>query len=383
MMKLIKWCLFLGVAGYMIILFWNEIEEKLLAAQKKFGQLSGSSEVQMVIPGVKIKYLKGNPFRERYKIKAALIKNEQLESEDIIETDDKSIVVICFGNNSCSKIGNNTRVKVEDLIEKKEDYSMGFYKFFIEKGTMFTNYQRMNDEEGHSSGPGGGGEKLRIRTLTVSMGIRGTQFMVEVNPDNSVRLAVKHGLVALENSEKKIISVASGQGTIVDSNKNIFPPQNYDWVKEINWQEHLKEALEHSGSSSLVNQESSTLEKDGGLIISLGNKVREIRSELKKKGLLLGKVKQSIENIGKEKEEDNVENGPSPKDRKNLQKEQHSDNANEQGSKDLETADVKKGISNQLNKLGGNLTGIEMQGADDINKNLKKGFDEVEDIEQR
>ncbi|MBF0313570.1 MAG: FecR domain-containing protein [Oligoflexia bacterium] len=279
----------LFIGGYLSISYWDLLEKKIGKISSRFGKIiAAKAIVKISIPKPKVAKLVGSAVVTRRYFKNSLNLGDEVLVDDIIETNKATMLVLCFGNYSCMKIFSNSKVVIKDIIANEAEYEQSSYFFSLEKGIGFFNHRRMDNT---ARAP-----KLRVATPNVSMGVRGTQFLVAVTAEaeKSVKVAVNAGVVLLENEDHSLIPVKSSEGTVVDAKHTIAPPGNYEWVSQIKWSEHLAALPSESLQSDPDFTTEQTLEATPWLK-SVGESVRAVRGVLAQKGLLVNDIQQAAQ----------------------------------------------------------------------------------------
>ena len=81
--------------------------------------------------------------------------------------------------------------------------------------------------------------QFRLKTQTVTMGVRGTNFFTgygETKDDaQDVKMAVNEGIVAVEKPGEEPVLVTEGLGIVASPGKKVEAPKAYPWMKKLNW----------------------------------------------------------------------------------------------------------------------------------------------------
>ncbi len=139
-----------------------------------------------------IKNFKGEVFVSQGDSSPRLVSaGEKLIEKSIIETKEKSTVLISFCENySCQiRLGSNTKINIDDLMKTDSLDDNERSVFNIIKGIVsFAVTTKKNPLN------------IKFKSKGVTFGIRGTQFVIYSEEDNRTLLAVKEGKVEVENS---------------------------------------------------------------------------------------------------------------------------------------------------------------------------------------
>ncbi len=152
---------------------------------------------------------------------------EALFENSIIETKDKSTVLISFCENyNCQlRLGSNSKIKIDELMKTYSSSKKEKSFFSILTGIVsFVVKNKLNPLD------------IKFRASGITFGIRGTQFVVYSNEDKKTLLAVKEGKVEVENEVTKSSNMITENMTYValsDGSEKIST--NTDLVNSFNW----------------------------------------------------------------------------------------------------------------------------------------------------
>ncbi len=137
----------------------------------------------------------GNAYLFKNKLKKEIEPGAKLLANDIIVTSKTGLVELSYKKSFRILIKPNSTLKIKDLIKKE---NIKYYFFYLNKGKIFVKIDQLN----HHS--------WLLSTPTLSLGVRGTEFVVTTNKDFS-ELKVKEGKVASlpnlklpENTKEKV-----------------------------------------------------------------------------------------------------------------------------------------------------------------------------------
>lgn len=178
----------------------------------------------------KLKFSNGDVSLKSAKGKAIKIKKGfVIPNGSTILTGKKAIALIEIKSNKAVKM-----IKVDQLSELRitniKDQK-GKTNLDLNLGAVFVKYLKKT---------AGAEELLDIRSRSVVMGVRGTEFFV-VRPANAkqakdVWMCVNEGIVEVKNidgTNKQLVK--KGQGIHVKDGKKITPPKSYPWTQKLNW----------------------------------------------------------------------------------------------------------------------------------------------------
>jgi len=157
--------------------------------------------------------------------KKAGAKNTPVKAGDIIITGKKSLAIIILNNGSKIKLSENTKLKLGKVDDKKTGTSVALLK-----GNAFFNVikERLR-----------GKKKFNVKTRSVSMGVRGTEFFASYGKGKSkdIWMCVNRGKVLIKaKNEKKARLVNAGEGVRVKDGKKTSKPRPLAWTKKLNWE---------------------------------------------------------------------------------------------------------------------------------------------------
>lgn len=152
---------------------------------------------------------------------------DKLQEKDSVITKDKSKAQIIFKDETIINIGNNTNFSIKEYLY--EDTKEPVAKFGMIKGAM-----RAITGKIAKVAP----EKFSVETKTATIGIRGTNFMLIVNEDGSIKAYCTYGAISVTfNNQVYVVK----QGYVIeitfDGKVEIkkFTPQNLKDVKSRNF----------------------------------------------------------------------------------------------------------------------------------------------------
>jgi hypothetical protein len=132
-----------------------------------------------------------------------------------VQTADKSFVKLLFIDKSQMNLGPNSQMVI-NAFPKKEAGIITLVKGQI-RSQVTKDYMEMDDKSK---------SKLYIKTKTAAMGIRGTDFQVNFNPENmNTSLITFEGKVAMSNFEKSVKDIKIDQSVlerVVSNSSSVF-----------------------------------------------------------------------------------------------------------------------------------------------------------------
>jgi uncharacterized RDD family membrane protein YckC/sulfur relay (sulfurtransferase) DsrC/TusE family protein len=161
----------------------------------------------------------------RKKTEKTLKLDTVLRSNDEINTQKESIVIITYKNNELSntyKIAPSTRIKLTSFRKKTGKKEISGEHLFLEFGRSLINVNNNTKDE-----------RVRVETKSAFLGVRGTRFIVDAS-NSGTKVFVKEGIVNIYNKVKRSnVLLKSGSYYTVqnDGEEMNLDPKNYsiDW----------------------------------------------------------------------------------------------------------------------------------------------------------
>ncbi|MFA6237786.1 MAG: FecR family protein [Bacteriovorax sp.] len=184
-----------------------------------------------------------------------------LDSNFTVKTENKSYAILGFGKDFSSKIkiGSNGHFNLTRFNLNQNDVEPRL-DFNLKSGELLMKIFNPSKKE-----------ILKVYTNLISMGIRGTTFLVKSDQDRSL-LVVQEGAVAFENESNKSGLAESNTAYLVSSSGTIqkVPVSNYN----INWD------LEGESDNLITQNISAFGERLENAAIEMKNQVIKINSEV-------------------------------------------------------------------------------------------------------
>jgi len=177
----------------------------------------------------KVIYKKGNVQMTRADETRKIFKGDFLIAKDLVETGSKSMVILGFGEGYMSrlKLGEASKLSLDGLEQDPDDKFEDKTYFSLKSGNILVNYLNKKKDK----------NRLKVRTKTAAMGVRGTEFFIHTTEDGQTLVAVRSGVVLARHRDKKIgIPLTAEEGVVFTesgSSAKLNPPE---WYKEINWE---------------------------------------------------------------------------------------------------------------------------------------------------
>lgn len=179
-----------------------------------------------------------------------ILKGDFLIAKDLVQTSSQAIVILGFGENyqSRMKIGPNSQIELEGQVMDEDDQNEEKTFFFVKVGNILINYINKDKQK----------NKLKVRSRTASMAVRGTEFFAHVTPDGQTLVAVREGVVLAKHNDKVAgIPLTSEEGVVFTKDGGSGKLNPPSWYKEINWElEDFNQKLEffiHGGGIEKVS----------------------------------------------------------------------------------------------------------------------------------
>ena len=109
---------------------------------------------------------------------------QTLTQDDSLRVDDASYCEVQFGESAVVKVKEATTISLSQVYLKEGERSV---KVKMEGGSVLNRVEKL-----------AGGEKFKVQTPSAVCGVRGTQFGVEAGRDNTTKVSVKTGAVAVQ-----------------------------------------------------------------------------------------------------------------------------------------------------------------------------------------
>jgi hypothetical protein len=178
---------------------------------------------------IKVFFVKGTSYSISMKgEKKDLTKGDFLIEGDTLITGKKSFIVLKIEGHSTYKVEESSEITVNDLaytFKDSNELDQGA-NLFVRAGTLFSKVKKTK-----------GKKSLTVETKNTTMGVRGTEFLVNVDRiTKDLILAVRTGEVVIENQlskEKEILT--EKQSVFVEKDKTFSQPKKYEWLEKVSW----------------------------------------------------------------------------------------------------------------------------------------------------
>lgn len=152
-----------------------------------------------------------------------LKKDEEIYEGDEIITGKDSFAVLRMLDNSIIKIEPLSSFVIETVAPVVNKKSYGITTTLLRKGRAFFEINNQDKQE-----------VLNVKTKTVSMAVRGTNFLVDTEKED-VWVGVKEGEVEVKDprdSNKREV-VLPGEGMKIERGRKFTKPKAYQWLKSV------------------------------------------------------------------------------------------------------------------------------------------------------
>lgn len=207
--------------------------------------------VQASEESIKIIYIKGKAeIQNEQNELVELSKDDGIFEGDEIYTGDDSYVVLRLLDNSIIKVEPNSKFLIEELAPVVQGKTFGTTEAVLKAGRAF--FEIINTDKQ---------EVLNIKTNDISLGVRGTNFFVD-SDQQETWVGVQEGEVEvidpLDKSKREV--VLPNEGMKVEKGRRFTKPKNYQWLKNINYRNDDFKNL-RSGFKNIKQQRRSEFRK--------------------------------------------------------------------------------------------------------------------------
>ena len=184
----------------------------------------------------KITLLQGDVEAGKDKLDKAKL-GQSVEADETVKTGANSLAILTFEDGSILKLNAGSKLQVGASKSNAEVHLFA--------GSVFAKIAKQKTGQFH------------LKTQTVTMGVRGTQFYTSYGKTEKkgedVWMCVNEGLVAVENPlEKEPVLVKQGEGIFAPAGQKVTPPKPYEWTKKLNWNMDVNkgDVVDHSSIES-------------------------------------------------------------------------------------------------------------------------------------
>lgn len=131
-----------------------------------------------------------------------------LVNHDQIVTYDKTKLQVIFNDETIISIGKNSKFSVDEYVNDGDNSEASFSMFQGAMRTITGKIGKMNPK------------KFKVKTKTATIGVRGTNFILAVNPADDDTVACTQGAIIVEG-KNGMIDVPSGYFTRISANGDI------------------------------------------------------------------------------------------------------------------------------------------------------------------
>ncbi len=146
---------------------------------------------------------------------------------DKIKTHHNAIVIIKLHFGATIKLNANSELIIDQTADRLQP--------ILNKGSSFLRIFKDKLKN----------KKFNLKVQNVAMGVRGTEFFVDVeNKKDNIWMCVNEGVVeVILDNEKKGTLVRKGMGVKISHNKSVTPPKFLPWTKKLNWNQDPEKGL--------------------------------------------------------------------------------------------------------------------------------------------
>lgn len=201
----------------------------------------------------KVVFRKGDVSMTREGESRKIFKGDFLIGKDLIKTSTSGLVIVGFGKGyqSRMKIGPGSELVLEGKIPDIDDNNEEKTSFFLKLGNILVDYINKDKQK----------NKLKVRTRTASMAVRGTEFFIHTTPEGQTLVAVKSGVVLAKHKDKVSgVPLTSEEGVVFTKDGGSGKLNPPSWYKDINWQlntlnKEMKDLVHQEGIDKVILDE--------------------------------------------------------------------------------------------------------------------------------
>lgn len=158
-------------------------------------------------------------------IKSKVVRGSVIPVGTRVRVGQRGLVILKGDDGSVVKLTEGAALEITKL----DPISSGGQTLYsLVKGAAFFQFPKIKNR------------KSGVRTKTVAMGVRGTEFFVSHGSGSNVDdvwMCVNEGLVAVDTAKAdKEVLVKAGEGVRIQSGLSISTPQELPWTKKLNWE---------------------------------------------------------------------------------------------------------------------------------------------------
>jgi hypothetical protein len=153
---------------------------------------------------------------------------QDLFENDVLKTEPGAFAVIELPDSSKIKVGPSTKIKIAKLVAQIENQSFEKSSIILRTGKILIDVINKALEP-----------VLEVKTRNAAIAVRGTRFFVsQTNEDEgNLWVAADHGELEITSLRVRGMedAIDPGQGLVIDQLGHFSQPQEYKWVKGINF----------------------------------------------------------------------------------------------------------------------------------------------------
>lgn len=157
----------------------------------------------------------------------SLKKGDIVTTGDAVKTGKNSLAILRFPDKSTIRIEPNSLIEISSIVERVNNESLGSTSLILKAGRSVINIINK-----------GQAPVFNIKTKNVAIGVRGTYFFAGIDEQSSdLDIAVQKGEVEVARLDDAEIadSISAGKGVTLEKGQNFTQPQEYDWIKKVNF----------------------------------------------------------------------------------------------------------------------------------------------------
>lgn len=151
-----------------------------------------------------------------------------LKKGDLVKTGKNSTVIIELSQGAKIKLRSNSQIQFTEMANTKKRSKV---LLDLQRGSTFASVIKRDASD-----------SFQIRSMTVTAGVRGTEFFVATgesirqNQVPEIMMCVKEGKIMVTSlSDEKGKLINEGEGVVFIPRKKIPTPERLPWIKDLNW----------------------------------------------------------------------------------------------------------------------------------------------------
>jgi len=199
--------------------------------------------------------VKGEAYIQRSGKKIRVNSGNFIEKRDIVITKEDSKVQLIFNDKTVVTIGKSSRFSIKEYLF--EDAKKSKVTFGMTKGLFRTITGKIG-----KIAP----KKFKLKTKNATIGIRGTEIIIEASPTSGDKIACTQGAISvISNFNGKSVYVEAGKITEVKPNSSPTPPREFKAGDIDKLDKKLNRAKESSSKKEQKSENIKTVQSKGGV----------------------------------------------------------------------------------------------------------------------